>query len=246
MSWDAIPGTMLPMSAASTPDPTLRPDIDWFDWHAPYGDPGSELSRRLQVVQGHIRRALSERAPGPIRVVSLCAGQGLDLIGVLADHPRRSDVSARLVELDPRNVAIAREGVAATGLSSVEVVAGDAAVTDAYAGAVPADLVLCCGVFGNVSDEDIAHTVATLPQLCAPDAVVVWTRHRAAPDATPQIRAWFADAGFEERGFDSGTPGVDGESFGVGCHVLRATPSPLRTGVRMFRFVRPGRARHLT
>lgn len=198
------------------------------------------------MVQGHIRRALSERPPGPIRVVSLCAGQGLDLLGVLADHPRRYDVSGRMVELDPRNVAIALDGVAATGLSTVEVVTGDAAVTDAYAGAVPADLVLCCGVFGNISHEDIAHTVATLPQLCAPEAVVVWTRHRGEPDATPQIRAWFAQAGFEERGFDSGSPEADGERFGVGCHVLREAPRPLRTGVRMFSFVKPGRARHLT
>jgi hypothetical protein len=33
-------------------------------------------------------------------VISLCAGQGRDLLGVLADHPRREDVRARLVELD--------------------------------------------------------------------------------------------------------------------------------------------------
>ena len=32
---------------------------------------------------------------------------------------------------------------------------GDASTTSAYRGAVPADLVLACGIFGNVSDEDI-------------------------------------------------------------------------------------------
>ncbi|GHD35622.1 hypothetical protein GCM10010335_31060 [Streptomyces galbus] len=32
----------------------------------------------------------------------MCAGQGRDLIGVLAGHPRRDDVRARLVELDEK------------------------------------------------------------------------------------------------------------------------------------------------
>jgi hypothetical protein len=34
---------------------------------------------------------------------------GRDVIGVLAGHPRRDDVRARLVELDERNVAVARQ-----------------------------------------------------------------------------------------------------------------------------------------
>jgi hypothetical protein len=31
----------------------------------------------------------------------MCAGQGHDVLGALPDHPRRGDVTARLVELDP-------------------------------------------------------------------------------------------------------------------------------------------------
>lgn len=42
----------------------------------------------------------------------------------------------------------------------VVVVCGDASVTSAYVGAVPADLVLLCGIFGNISDADIRATVA--------------------------------------------------------------------------------------
>jgi hypothetical protein len=107
---------------------------------------------------------------------------------VLRDHPRRHEVVARLVELDPRNVATARAAVREAGLGGVEVVAGDAGLSDAYAGAVPAGLVLVCGVFGNVTDEAIAHVVRRLPELCAPGATAIWTRHRLPPDLTPSIR----------------------------------------------------------
>jgi hypothetical protein len=59
---------------------------------------------------------------------------------------------------------------------------GDAALTDAYEGAVVADLLLLCGVFGNVTDEDVETTASNASRLCAPGAVVIWTRHRRPPD----------------------------------------------------------------
>ncbi|MGH3780504.1 MAG: hypothetical protein ACRDRO_07715 [Pseudonocardiaceae bacterium] len=81
--------------------------MDWCAWHDDYDQPDSVLGRRLRVVQQQIWQALDDCPPGPLRVVSLCAGQGHDLLGVLARHSRREDVTARLVELDPRNVALA-------------------------------------------------------------------------------------------------------------------------------------------
>ena len=66
---------------------------------------------------------------------------------------------------------------------------GDASLARHFAAAVPADLVLVCGVFGNISADDIAATVAALPSFCAPGASVIWTRHRRPPDLTPAIRA---------------------------------------------------------
>src|SRR3984957_12000934 len=89
---------------------------DWVEWHRDYDDPGSLLSRRGELVQGHLRAEL-ERAPaGDVRVISLCAGQGRDVIGALTGHPRRDHVRARLVELDERNVALARQAAQAAGL----------------------------------------------------------------------------------------------------------------------------------
>lgn len=96
-------------------------------------------------------------------------------------------MTALFVEYDAELASRARR--AAQGVAArVEVRQGDAAQSDAYVGAVPADLVLLCGIFGNVSDADVRRTIEAAPQLCAPRAEVIWTRHRRDPDLTPSIR----------------------------------------------------------
>lgn len=203
---------------------------DWFAWHSPYDDPGSMLSRRVAMVRARLAEALDTCRPGRVQVVSMCAGQGHDILGVLARHPRSGDVTARLVESDPRNVALARQGAAP--FAGVEVVEADAGRTGAYADAVPADIVLACGVFGNISGDDIRRTVAALPSLCAPGAVVIWTRHRLEPDLTPQVRDWFRSAGFAEEAFDLS----DDTFMAVGSQRLTGQALPFRAGQYLFRF----------
>jgi hypothetical protein len=209
---------------------------DWVGWHEAYDQRGSSMERRLRVVQRRIAEGLDHAPPGPLRIISMCAGQGRDLLGVLAHHPRRGDVTARLVELNVANAARASEVARSTGLDRVEVVCGDASVTTAYEDAVPADLVLVCGVFGNVSDRDVAHTVEALPRLCGDGATVIWTRHRLPPDLTPTIRTWFEDAGFDEVAFD----GEDGYSFGVGTNRLTVPPLRFVPDLKLFDFVGDG------
>jgi hypothetical protein len=207
--------------------------MDWVEWHEPYEDPDSYLSQRLRTVQTEIRAALDVAPAGPIRVVSLCAGQGRDLLGVLADHPRRADVAARLVELDAHNASVARERVAELGLAaSVEVVEGDAADTSLYVGAVPAEVVLACGVFGNITDEEIERTVRALPMFCAPGATLVWTRHRLEPDLTPAVRRWFGEAGFTEVSFHA----PEDFLFGIGVARYDGEPAPFDPGRHLFTF----------
>ncbi|TDV57562.1 hypothetical protein CLV71_101433 [Actinophytocola oryzae] len=162
-------------------------------------------------------------------MVSLCAGQGRDLLEVLADHPRRDDVRARLVELDPGNTAVARE----SGVAGVDVVTADASLTDHYLDMAPADLVLVCGVFGNITDDDIHRTVGYCTGLCRTGGTVVWTRHRRdEPDLVPTICEWFEEVGFEREWVSS--PALD---FGVGVHRFAGEPRPLVAGERMFTFV---------
>jgi hypothetical protein len=181
--------------------------MDWRAWHEDYESSGSALSRRLTVVQAQIRAALDRAPLGPVQAISICAGHGQDLIAALADHPRQADVSARLVELDEHSVQTALCAATTAGLNGVRVVAGDASVTDAYAGAAPADLILLCGVLGNITADDIANTIRHIPSLCAAQATVIWTRHRHPPDLIPYIRETFEQGGFR-RGRVRGLPAV--------------------------------------
>lgn len=204
---------------------------EWVAWHRGYDDPGSAQARRLATVQRLIAGAIDRAPAGEIRIVGMCAGDGRDLVGALHGHPRARDVRARLVEIDATLAARGREQSA--DLAAIEFVVGDASVTSAYAGAVPADVVLVCGVFGNVTDSDVHNTVAHLAELCAPDATVVWTRGRFEPDLTPSIRRWFSEAGFEEVEFVS----LEGTTAAAGAHRLVATPRTYVAGERLFRFL---------
>jgi hypothetical protein len=212
--------------------------VDWRAWHDEYDNPRSPLGRRLRVVQAQIRVALDHSPSGPLRVISLCAGQGHDVLGVLADHPRRDDVRARLVELDARNTVLAEERCRAAGLRQVDVVTADAARTDHYRGMTPADLVLACGVFGNVSDEDVERTIDSCTRLCRTGGTVIWTRHRRPPDLVPLICDWFTGRGFDLHWLSDRDAG-----FGVGVHRFAGEPQPLVSGMRMFTFVESDRPR---
>ena len=217
-----------------TPDDVQEPvdgtPRDWVAWHGAYDD-DTPLRQRLLAVQRRIRAVLDERPAGAISVVSMCAGEGRDLLEVLTDHPRASDVRGRLVELDP---VLASRG-AAHAPGGITVVRADAGSTESYLGAVPADLVLVCGVFGNISDRDVEGTVRALPMFCTPSATVIWTRHRQPPDLTVEIRRWFADTGFEPVGFDAPTE----FEWSVGVNRFVGDPAPMVAARRLFSFLPP-------
>ena len=215
-----------------TPDaPRLR---DYVAWHDAYGDPSSSLSARLRQVQAQISAWL-DRTPGRVRVLSSCAGQGHDILGVLEDREYdRARVTGALIEVDPTNVAVARGWIDKLGVD-IDVVEADAGTTSAYAGLVPVDLVLLSGIMGNISPADIERLVHVSRQLCAPGATVLWTRGAQDPDLGPDIRRWFGEAGFEEVACDEW---IEGTGMRVGVEQLVADPEPLRVGEPIFTFYR--------
>lgn len=207
---------------------------DWQRWHDPYDDLSSELSHRLAAVEGRLYAWADAQPPGPLRILSICAGQGRDVVGAFRDHDRSPDLSGLLVDLVPQNVEAANAALRDAGLDQVRAVVGDAGCTTAFADAVPANLLLVCGVFGNISESDVRRTVKALPTLCADGATVVWTRHRRDPDLTPAILRWFTAAGFDEVDFDS--PGPD--RFAVATHRLTVTPRSYVPELSLFVFQR--------
>ncbi|MDY7090655.1 MAG: class I SAM-dependent methyltransferase [Actinomycetota bacterium] len=190
---------------------------DWVRWHDEYDIPGSSLARRLEVVQGFLRPLLDR----PRRVISMCAGDGRDVLPLLPSGSR-----AVLVEWDPALAERARQSAP----SGVTVVTGDAGITDPYGPVAPAEVLLACGVFGNIPYADTCRTIGALPTLLAPGGTVVWTR---GGSAAAEVRDAFARSGFDELAFSEPADA----RFRVGLHRLRRPPEPFAPGVRLFTFV---------
>ncbi|HEY1827551.1 MAG TPA: class I SAM-dependent methyltransferase family protein [Acidimicrobiales bacterium] len=223
---------------ADTGTESIDGDSHWVRWHRSYEDPVSPLSVRLRLVQDALRAGIDAVPPGPVRIVSLCAGQGRDVIDVVAGHQRAADISALLVEFDPGLVAFARQRAEEAGVTGqVTVVEGNAAESRHYAEAVPAHVVLVCGIFGNISAADVTAIIDALPTFCGPGAHVIWTRHRRPPDRTPAVRADFAAAGFEEVSFAA----PDGYVLSVGLERYPGqAPRAFDPDLELFTFVGDG------
>lgn len=129
---------------------------------------------------------------------------------------------------------------AALGLGQVRCETGDAGLARWYEATRPIDILLACGVFGNVSPDDLSRTVRAFGAVVAPGGHAIWTRHRGPPDLTPSIRAWFGDAGFEEVSFED----VAGSRSTVGCHRRGRESIAADLPARLFDFVGDGSGAH--
>ena len=131
-------------------------------------------------------------------MLSVCAGDGRDIIDVLAGRDDTSRVHTVLLEAHPRIADRARARARAAGISGLTVRTCDAADTANFADIVPADVVLLVGIFGNISPADIDMIIATAPQFCSPGATLIWSRGRDRDDINDHIRDEFAGTGFAE------------------------------------------------
>jgi len=161
---------------------------DWQAWHGHYDDRDSPLSRRLRVVQQRLNELVSGEA-GSQRVLSLCSGEGRDILPVLArlSNERRPEVV--LVELDPALAAAAERRAVDAGVAAT-VVVGDAGLTKTWQTVAPVDVLMLCGIFGNISEADIRTTINAAHGVLTRGGSVIWTRGyfadqdgRASPDS---------------------------------------------------------------
>ena len=213
---------------------------DWLAWHRAYDDPGSVLSRRLALVQAELTAALDAAPAGSIRLLSICAGDGRDVLGVLSRHPRGSQVEATLVEQHPTLVATARAAASELGLRRVRCEQGDAGLGHWYVAARPVEVLVACGVFGNVDDEDLRRAIGAFASVVGVGGHVIWTRHRRPPDLTPAIRRWLSESGFDEVTFTQ----VADSLSSVGRHRRSPRPVPSSMPERLFAFVGDGSDAH--
>jgi len=205
---------------------------DWVEWHAAYDDPESFLSQRRIAVTKCVVSALEHAPSGRIDLLSLCAGEGRDVIDAATDHSRAADLHGCLVELHPDIAPRARANAEASGLD-LTVREADASDPAVFVDRLPVDVLLLAGIFGNISDEDIRATVVAAPAMCRAGATVIWTRGRWEPDITPRIRSWFDEAGCESLAFLSPGPG----HWSIGVERVTAAAPADTLPSRLFTFV---------
>jgi hypothetical protein len=204
---------------------------DWHTWYGEYDDPDSSLSRRLAVVRSELAGVLAAR-PEPVTLLSLCAGDGRDTLPVLA--AAETQVSAVLVELDADLAETARREAAALGLD-VDVRTDDAGLVAAWADVVPLDVLMLCGVLGNVSDDDARRIVTGAALVLQRGGTMTWTRGNhgsGAEDPAESVRRLLLEAGWEERSFVR----PDDASYRVGVHTWNGIASGVLAGT-LFSFV---------
>lgn len=210
--------------------------LEWNEWHREY-DVVPSLQARLRSVREQIVTALDDSPPGPIRVISVCAGDGRDLTGALATHPRRNDVSATLLDTHWDSLERGRAAAAAAGLErQLQFVLADATRASSYVGAVPANLVLLSGFLGHLKHADVPRLITSLPMLCRPGAWVIWNRHlvlNAGGRQVPAIRDLFRQNAFAEAYFEA----TASDGFAVGRVRFTGTPEALDPARRLFEFV---------
>jgi SAM-dependent methyltransferase len=209
--------------------------MDWAKWHRGY-DSWPPLQARLDAVREQIADALSVCSNRRVRIISLCAGDGRDIIGALVTHPRRKDVSAVLIETNTDLVAQGEAAVAHFNLSPhVRFLCADATLSDTYMSIARADIVLVAGVLGNVREADEGRLVQSLRCLCQPGGTVIWTRNVLSRDgehAVERIRELLNDAGFRENTLTRTAP----SGFIVGTYTFHGDSQPLSPSMKLFEF----------
>ena len=207
---------------------------DYLHWHDAYEQPGSPLHRRLQIVIRLIRRAFDDLPPGPIRVVSLCAGQGADLLGAADGHPQRAhDLTGRMVELNRQRRACAVADRRARGSSACR--SSKATRPRRTPMRVRCRPTSCWPAASSATSasRDIERTIRFLPALCAPGAWVVWTRHPRDEELFERLQRWLVEVGLQP----IEVVVADDTTFGVGANRLAVDPPPFRAGEHLFTFL---------
>ncbi len=210
--------------------------MDWAEWHKRYESVPS-LQERLAVVCEEISLAISATRTKPVRILSICSGDGRDVILSTAASKLRKSISGVLIELNPDLVARGRSTIKEFSLQEeISFQCSDATKSETYRSIAPAHIVVLSGVFGNLKYEDVGLLIDSLRSLCEPKARVIWTRNLNefgdGETVVGGIKKLFANVNFTEASYTKTPSGV----FAVGTHVYEGETLNLPARPVLFRF----------
>ena len=207
---------------------------DWKNWHTLYNNSDSGLAKRLRIVQDSISNSLPDTIEDRFQIIDICSGDGRDLLDILAHYPAKDQVDSYLVELDERLAEESRRTAKEMSLRNVTIMNGDASLLSTYENVPRADLILLCGVFGNISSDDIQNTIEALSQISKQGTKVIWTRHLRQPEVVPVIQNLFVANGFSEVSVRT----TDDQSYVIAMYEFQGPLEPLDSNTKLFTFIK--------
>lgn len=208
---------------------------DWAKWPDRYDD-SLPLQVRLAAVRAQVSAFLDECPPGPVRILSLCSGDGRDVLPVVSAHARLRDVEVWCIDANAKTLDRGKESARQAGLQrKTHFVQADAGLAASYADVVPADLVILSGMLGHLTSHDALNLFHRLPALCRTNGSVLWSRlNRGIGNRQiPALREVLRESGFEEVFLEETMP----NEFVVARAHFRGTEAKLAFGEVLFRFV---------
>jgi hypothetical protein len=210
--------------------------MDWAKWHDNY-KVSPALKERLSIVRKHLSKCCISLPKGSIKIISICSGDGRDLLGLMEYHPRKQDVSALLVENNEELVDTGRKSIHEAGFETqLKLVLSDATLFSTYDNYCPANIVLFSGVFGNVRVEETPNIIRNLRSLCNTDSYIIWTRHCRVNNGLKHIefiRNQFTENDFEETYYEQTADGT----FIIGTNKFCGNKIDLSAETKLFDFV---------
>ena len=145
------------------------------------------------------------------------------------------------MEKDEALARAASERTASLGLADVHVAVGGAGRFSTFSSYLPVDLLLLCGILGNIPPAEIEATVAASPAMLGPGGPVAWTRGDPSLHGgnEPCLRPWVRSLFFAATGLEEVSFGGDPARYGVGVARLAQPPPPaLAVAEQLFAFTR--------
>ncbi|RBP48046.1 amino acid adenylation domain-containing protein [Roseimicrobium gellanilyticum] len=210
--------------------------MDWTNWHQLY-DAGMGISARLRLVEEQLRAAVEACQPGPVRILSICAGDGRDIFGAFAGHPRSQDVHAVLIDTDAAGLQRAETWAVEAGMGGrIQTLCADATSGANYRGVTHADIVLVSGVLAHVSEASIPGLIQSLPMLLQTGGWLIWNRHlvlNRGSEHVSLLRDLLRSTGFKEEVYELTSP----KGFAVSSARYHGAMLPLDEQRVLFDFV---------
>jgi Methyltransferase domain len=210
--------------------------MDWDNWHKLY-ETSEDFRTRLRMVCQQISAVLDRCPDGPIRIISICAGDGRDVLEAVSEHHRCGDVQAFLLDNHAASLERGQRSAEKASMSeNLHFMNADASLASSFTGLGHADLVLISGVLGHLDHADVPRLITKLPMLVKKGGSVIWTRHLKLHDGgkqIPSIRKMFLKSHFQETFFGCASP----EGFVVVCDRFCGNQTPLDGGQRLFDFI---------